>query len=311
MNPLKCLAIAAAVAVLPPARADWQRTDTTLAWAAGKTPVWQFSFDPAKGKPFFHPITVDGGPSLTNFRPTDHPWHYALWFSWKYINGANFWEEDRDTGKSVGKTSWSTPVIATRADGSATIELNLRYANPSGRVDLTEARTIAVSAPDASGGYTIDWSAEFTAGPEGAVLDRTPMPNEPHGAVNGGYAGLSMRLAAAPLTIAMTTAEGPVTEFAHNRARPNSAAVACSFSDGGKPVGAIAILSDPANLGEKAPWYLINSDEFRFANAAVLAPEMRRLPPGGTWKLRYRITVQKAPWTPEALRAALTAWLHS
>lgn len=303
-------AIAALLFAAALARADWQHTDTTLAWTAGKTPVWQFSFDPAKGKPFFHPITVDGGPSLTNFRPTDHPWHYALWFSWKYINGANYWEEDRQTGKSAGKTTWTTPVIETHPDGSAIIRLNLNYTHPSGRVDMTELRTIAVSAPDAAGGYTLDWLADFTAGPEGAVLDRTPMPDEPNGVVNGGYAGLSMRLAAAPLAITMATADGPVTEFAHNRARPASAAVGCSFSDGGKDVGAIAILSDPANIGEKAPWYLINSDEFRFADAAILAPAVRHLPAGGKWKLHYRIAVRKEAWTPEALKAALGEWLR-
>src|SRR5688500_19719288 len=43
-------------------------------------------------------------------------------------------------------------------------------------------------------------------------LDRTPMPGEPNGAVNGGYAGLSARLAAAPVTMTVMSTEGPVTE---------------------------------------------------------------------------------------------------
>ena len=64
--------------------------------------MWQLSFDPAKGKPFFHPVSVNGGTSLTNFRPEDHPWHYGLWFSWKLINGANYWEENRETGRAQG-----------------------------------------------------------------------------------------------------------------------------------------------------------------------------------------------------------------
>jgi hypothetical protein len=300
--------LAAVLLAASPVRADWQRTDTTVAWTAKGKVVWQFSFDPAKGKAFFHPVTVGGGPSLTNFKPVDHPWHYALWFSWKYINGVNYWEEDRQTGRANGKTSWASPQIATRADGSATIRLNVSYTHPTGRADLTEVRTLAVSAPDESGKYTIDWSADFTAGPEGAELARTPMPGEPGGQVNGGYAGLSVRLAAAPLAIAMVTTESAVKEFVKGRARPNSPAVGCNLSDAGRSVGAIALLSAPENIAPNSPWYLIDSNEMRFACAAVLAPQVRKLPPQGAWKMRYRIVVGPEAWTPASLREALASW---
>ena len=52
--------------------------------------------------------------------------------------------------------------------------MSLTYTHPTGRVDLTENRVLKVSAPEQSGRYTIDWSSHFTAGKEGAVLDRTP-----------------------------------------------------------------------------------------------------------------------------------------
>jgi len=304
-----CSAAAAFLFVVNLSRAEWRRTDTTLAWESGGKVVWQFSFDPAKGKPFFHPVTAGGGPSLTNFRPGDHPWHYALWFSWKYINEVNYWEEDRETGKSGGKTGWTVPAIETHPDGSALIRMNVSYTHPSGRVDMSEVRTLAVAAPDAAGGYAIDWQSEFTAGPEGAELGRTPMRGEPNGAINGGYAGLSARLAAAPLAMTMVTTDGPVTEFAQNRARPDSAAIGSNFSEDGKDVGALAILSDPSNMAEKAPWYLISSDEFRFMDAAILAPKVVHLPAGGKWKLHYLIAVGQAAWTPVALQAALADWL--
>ena len=80
------------------ANADWQRDDTTIAWRVGTNVLWQFSFDPTKGKTFFNPLTAGNGVSLTNFKPEDHPWHYGFWFSWKYINHVNYWEEDRATG---------------------------------------------------------------------------------------------------------------------------------------------------------------------------------------------------------------------
>ncbi len=288
-------------------RAEWQRNDTTLAWAEKGKVVWQFSFDPAKGKPFFHPLSVNGGASLTNFKPEDHPWHYGLWFSWKYINGANYWEENRQTGRAQGATRWSAPAIETRADGSALVRMEVTYTHPSGRVDLTERRELAISAPASDGSYTIDWRSDFLAGVEGAELARTPMPGEPDGRFNGGYAGLSVRLASAPAEVAFVTMEGPVDEFKQNRARPLVPAVAANVTEGGAEVGAIAILSARENTEGEAPWYLVQS-EMRFACAAILAPKVVKLPAGGEWQLKYRVVVRAKAWTPGELKAALEEW---
>lgn len=290
---------------------QWQRTSTTLAWQVDNDIVWRFSFDPASGKPFFDPVAPVGGPSLTNFKPEDHPWHYGLWFSWKYINEANYWEENRTTGQAQGKTSWTTPTIETTAEGAASIAMSVAYTHPSGRVDLSETRRLTVSAPDANGGYTIDWHARFVAGNEGAILDRTPMPGEPRGAINGGYAGLGIRLPSAPLVMSVVTPDGPVTEFVSDRARPNAAAVGCNFSENGEVVGAVAILSDPANMGERAPWYLINNPTMRFADPAILAPAVKTLKPGEEWVLHYRIAVRRSAWTPAQLDQAIQDWLGS
>lgn len=304
------LQIALALAAFAPmAHADWKRDDTTIAWQADGHTLWKFSFDPQRGKPFFDPLSAGANTSLTNFRPEDHPWHYGLWFSWKYINGVNYWEEDRLSGKAEGATRWSTPKIDAHSDGSATIQLDVTYTHPSGRVDMTETRELKISTPRADGGYTIDWSSHFTAGKAGAVLDRTPMPGEPEGKVNGGYGGLSARLAASPIIMSVVTPDGPVTQFASDRARPASSAVAANFKDGGRDVGAIAILSDPANIAGRAPWYVINSEKaMRFLCAAVLAPQVRTLAANGEWHLNYRIEIQRAPFTPETLRAAVAKW---
>ena len=285
------------------ARADWQRTDTTIGWRVGTNVLWQFSFDPQKGKPFFHPLTVAGGPALTNFKPADHPWHYGLWFSWKYINHVNYWEEDPTTGHAEGATRWTSPKIKTWADGRARIRLELTYVNPSNRVDMTERRELEISAPNSDSSYTIDWRAWFTAGKEGAILDRTPMLGEPDGKVNGGYAGLGIRTAGLPMTMSVVCTTGLVTHFESDRARPNAAAVGCNFSEGSKPIGGIAIFSDPKNAGENAPWYIVNSEQMRFACAAILAPKPLTVSPSGKLDLHYRIAVQPRAWTPEMLQA--------
>ena len=292
-------------------RGEWVRTETSIARTVGDSTLWRFSFDPKAGKPYFHPVAVGTGASLTNFKPEDHPWHYALWFSWKYINHVNYWEENRVSGQAAGKTSWSAPVIDARADGSARITMTVTYSRPTGEVDLTEARALDVSAPTSDGSYTIDWDMRFTAGKEGAVLDRTPMPGEPNGAVNGGYAGLSVRLAAAPTVMSIVTTEGPVplSDFRGDRARPNAAAVAGNFSFDGRDLGGLAMLSDPANIAEQAPWYIIdNRRDFRFICAAILAPAIRTIPPNGSFALHYRVALRRTAWTQSALADALRRW---
>lgn len=309
MNAVRFVAAIGLVALAGSAvRAEWQRNDTTLAWTKEGKIVWQFSFDPAKGKPFFHPVSVNGGTSLTNFKPDDHPWHYGLWFSWKYINGANYWEENRQTGRAQGATRWDEPEIETRADGSAVVRMAVTYTHPSGRVDLNERRELKISAPAADGSYTIDWRSNFLAGEEGAELARTPMPGEPDGRFNGGYAGLSARLASAPAEVAFVSADGAIEEFTHKRARPFVPAVAANVTAGGKDVGAIAILSARDNIEGEAPWYLVQS-EMRFACAAILAPKVVKLPAGGEWRLKYRLMVRAKGWTPEELKAAVGEWV--
>jgi predicted dehydrogenase len=280
----------------------WQRDEKSLTRLdAGGKPVWTLSLDPAAGKPFFHPVTVAGGPSLTARSPEDHPWHYGVWFSWKYINGVNYWEEDRTTGKPAGATRWKVASMDPRPDGSATIRLDVSYVHPSGRVDLTEARTLEVSAPAADGSYAIDWRARFEAGAEGALLDRTPMPGEPDGQVNGGYAGMSVRFAPEPVAVDYLSTGGPITAFESDRARPAGPAVAANLSQNGKPLGGIAMFSDPDNAGVDATWYMVHSKEMRFTCQSLLAPKPLPMAPGGKLELHYRIAVSREPWTPDTL----------
>ena len=221
---LKALLFAMTLLLATTANAEWVKSDTSIAWQQNGHVVWQFTYDPAKGKPFFHPLSP-GSKSLTNFKPEDHPWHYGLWFSWKYINGANYWEEDKKSGRAEGATRWSEVQVEPRPDGSAQIQMNLAYTHPSGRVDLTEKRVLQVSAPSAQGDFTIDWSSTFVAGENGAEFGRTAMPGEPNGQVNGGYAGLSARLASKPVGVQVVTPRGIVENYASDRARPNALAL--------------------------------------------------------------------------------------
>ena len=111
---------------------EWQRDDRSLAWVSGTNVFWRFSLDPGKGKPFFHPLAPGGKTPLTNFRPADHPWRYALWFSWKDIDHpddarhVNDWKEN-SADHAQGNTRWDSPTIKTQPDERATIHLRLHY----------------------------------------------------------------------------------------------------------------------------------------------------------------------------------------
>ncbi len=48
------------------------------------------------GKPYFYPVNTTTGHNLVWLRPEDHPWHYGLWFSWKYGNRRNIFGNGRN-----------------------------------------------------------------------------------------------------------------------------------------------------------------------------------------------------------------------
>lgn len=161
----------------------WRQTPTSLALLDGDRVVWQLNFDLREGKPYFHPVTNPAGDVLTALRPADHPWHRGIWWSWKFLNGVNYWEENK-AGVSDGLTLLKETKVDARPDFSARVEHWIEYAPL-----LKEYRRLEIA------GNRIAWQSEFTAIAP-VKLDRTPITGEPNGQSWGGYAGLSVRLAA-------------------------------------------------------------------------------------------------------------------
>jgi hypothetical protein len=262
--------------------------------------LWQYHYASDQEKPFFHPVALPDGRVLTANRPPDHPWHHALWFSWKFLNGVNYWEVDRQTGKSEGQTKWTHSRIETRPDGSARLETPLSYFDPSGQSVLCEVRHIEVSAPDPTGQYQFDWACTFTAGPVDVTFDRTPLPNEPGGEAYGGYAGLSVRLATDLVQRQATTDQAPVEFNRQSRYRGKARAMDYNGQIDGAPAG-IAICDHPQNLNHPSPWYAIRSDIMSYYSPAVICYGPYRLPAGQSFTLRYRVIVHPDRWSPAEL----------
>ena len=282
----------------------WQKTDKSIALTNNSKTVWQFNYGKETSKPFFHPVSLIDGTVLTVDRPKDHPWHHALWFSWKYINGVNFWEENRKTGKSNGITDWSNVKASTNKDNSAKITMDLTYSHQGKKPILSEKRIMDISAPDCKGVYYIDWTSIFTACSDTIVeLNRTPNIGEPGGKAWGGYAGLSVRLNGEGKDWKVLTEKGPITfEKGTYRGKAESMEFSGIFEN--KPAG-IAILDHPHNLNAPTPWYSIAGNPMKYYSPAVICFKPHTLKPGDLLILKYRVIVHPDRWNTENLKSEL------
>lgn len=272
--------------------------------------VWRFHYGRELDVPYFHPLATPAGQVLSWNSPPDHVWHHGLWFSWKFLNGVNYWEVNRETGKPDGRTQWDDVSVTTHENFAATISMSLRYgpaeespASGSGGIVLREQRRIAISAPDPEGLYHIDWMSTFASQDETVVLDRTP-PREQSW---GGYAGLSVRFAREFRERQACSLSGPVTFGDGDRHRSRAAAMDYNGLIEGRTVG-LAFLDHPANPRHPTPWYLIRSPVMGYINAAVLHDEPMSLQDHESMTLRYRLIVHPQRWGAEQLRTAYREW---
>jgi hypothetical protein len=295
--------LAAETSSVPAAVWKWVRQADSVALMSGDQTVWRFNYGTNESKPCFHPVALPGGPEMTCYRPADHKWHCGFWFSWKYINGINYWEEDPQSLAAAGRTEWRNVVIETRPDNSARIQMEVIY-HPATSLDpaLSERRIVEVSAPAKNGQYYFDWDATFTAGEKDALLNRTPLPDEPDGKPYGGYAGLSFRFAK-DLTdiVAITSASDVPLSYHENRFRGKAAGLDYSGKIRGTEYG-IAMIDHPQNLNAPSPWYVINDQVLRFCTPAVLCYGPHTLKAGQNFRLRYRTVIHSGRFTSQGLR---------
>jgi len=275
----------------------WRQTDGSLAMLNHGRVVWQLNFDKKEGKPYFHPVCLTDGTELTWHRPPDHPWHYGLWFSWKYINGLNYWEEDRKTGLSQGQTEIRRVEVKPGDDYSAYITMELSYHPLGAPAVLMEDRRISISAPDDQGAYRIDWTGRFTAGATDVLLDRTPIPGEKDGQSWGGYAGLSVRLAKNLSGWQLADSEGRKGLETHGQ-KARWMDFSGRFTE--VQVAGIAIFDHPDNLRHPSPGFVIMDPKVPFGYFSPVRHcplgsdgfnQPYTLPAGKSLTLRYRVLI--------------------
>jgi hypothetical protein len=283
------------LATLRAASFTWQTNETSLALRNGVKTVWQLVFDPKQSNAYFHPLATVDGEVLTALRPADHPWHFGLWWSWKYINGLNYWDwQKTKNGRTEGVNELVGAKVKTNPNFSARIELHFSYHPPEKPPVLTETRTLEISSPDKGGNYRIDWTSVFIAADQPVKLDRTPPGHKKGGVAYGGYAGLSLRF---PKELKgwkfLTSGNARSAKEGHGKD--------AQWADFSGTTAGIAIFDHPGNLRHPSPWFL--SAKLPYFGPAVLFNDPLELAPKQVLKLRYRVLVHSGTASKENLNA--------
>lgn len=290
---------------------EWNQSDTTLSLMNNSDVLWQFNFNNRFGKPYFHPLTVKNS-TLTCTSPPDHPWHLGLWFSWKFINGINYWEYLKDfksdkTGyKSAGITELQKIDINKKPDFSADIRMELQYHPGGEEAVMTEERNIHVSSIFSNGSYFIDKEYIFNPLIDEVILDRTPIEGEPKGSSWGGYAGLSIRFSqdyTSPEIIVPTESE---------KFKKNDWLYMGFNTLTGEKAG-ICILQNPVFTTPTTSWYVINDlgIPFFYYSPAVLFDGKIILKKGESLHLKYRVWILPGKTGKEELKAKYDDYLKN
>ena len=268
------------------ARREVVSTATGVRLVRDGTTVWNFEIDTPEGRPFFPPLTLPSGRRLTDARPADHVWHLGYWFSWKFINGVNYWEPadaDRRGHEPAGETKVVKKSVQVEGLG-CTVELDLNY-GPRGKSPvLSEKRTVVVDPPDAQGAYVITTRHRFTA-LEDVVLDRSePWGSVASGKWGAGYAGMTLRLdpkAAAAFAVSGSAGGRTPGECTAKET------VSLSFDD---PTSGEGVTFTQLKAPPSARFYLW--PDKRMINPSVVYTGSMTLKKGETLDLAYRLAVR-------------------
>lgn len=269
----------------------WRESDTSLALLNHGRMAWEHVHDRKIGKPYVRFGLLDGTeltrpcPFPEGYPKSDHTWHRALWWSWKAINGINFWEQNQP-GTDPAKVQ-----ITHGDDGSARIEVAIAYHLPDQPPLVNERRIITVSAPDETGTYHIDWQATFTpAGEDDVVFNKNS------------YGGMALRMAAECCGDATAGKQPWAFLDSEGRANCNNQTARWVNYSGIAPNGepaSVAMFDHPDNPRHPSWWQ--SRAHYPYLNPSFTCKEDYTLPAGESLTLRYRILVHQGAADTERL----------
>jgi hypothetical protein len=252
-------------------------------------------------RPFLHPVATPAGAVLTVEAPPDHPWHHALWFAIKFLNGENFWEEYGEFGLLHTREITEEPGGARRAE--------IDWVRPDG-VTIAATETRALTPLElGDDAYAIDWSETLVPTVD-TVLDRTPFTTW------GGYGGLTLRGAPDWRDTQLVLPDGS----RHDRLLGERAAWCALHGrapdrNGDDGECGLVLVDHPDNPRFPTPWYASNrADTYgegwaNFCNAAFLWDGPMDVPAGTALALRHLVVVYDGTLDVDRIASIVADWV--
>jgi Methane oxygenase PmoA len=253
------------------------------------TQPWLADWNPPR--PHVHPLRTPSGRVLSTSAPADHPWHFGLWSTIKFVNGENYWE-------TYGEFGMLSTVDVNTTDGvtAATID----WVAPGGdAIAVREVRTLAHRDLDDQS-YEIEWTFALTPTVD-TEFDRTPFTTW------GGYGGLTLRGAAdwTDTQLLLGNRDGW-----RDRVLGESAPWCLLASND----ASVAIIDHPTNPNFPTPWYGSNrADTYgdgwaNFLNAAFLWNGPLRVSAGETLRRAHLVVVSDGRLDGARVDTLATEW---
>ncbi len=251
-------------------------------------------------RPHIHPLFAPNGAVISADAPEDHPWHHGLWFTIKFVNGENFWEEYDEFG-----------VLCTESlrVEDLTTQASIDWLRPGDAgIALREVRTITLVPIDETS-YAIDWTESLSAVGD-ATLDRTPFSTW------GGYGGLTLRGAPDFVDTQLRTLDGVSDRLLGVRAPWCAIDGTATTTSGDSVEAGVLFIDHPSNRATSVPWYAstraptYGAGWANFVNAAFLWDGPLDLVNGETLRLQYRVVVHDGCWDEAQCSDAALHWLR-
>ena len=247
-----------------------------------------YRFGPALPKPCVHPLVTPRGHVLSGFEMSDHVWHRGLWFTFKFVNGTNFWEEHAPFGVQVTR---GQPVVELLGQRRLRITHPLTWSSAATGDVIQETRVMTFRGDGA-----MDWATQLLALRE-LTLDRTPYTTW------GGYGGLAFRAARELHEVNFLLPGGETVSGLAGQPFPWT--VMQGKVDGGAERHvSVGMIDHPSNPRSASPWYCKSGNGFNYMNPALLFHESMSLKEGESLRLRYRVMWRDGLWMADEFAAA-------
>ena len=267
---------------------------------------WLFVHDDVR--PHLHPVTTPAGHVLTCDAPADHPWHHALWFTIKYVDGDNFWEQMG----GEGDLRVTSPPMVVDYEAGPTVFSTIEWVRPSAEVALVETLRITAVVPTDPSWSVVDLAVTLVAERD-VVLDRTPYTTW------GGYGGLTFRGRADLVDTTFLRPDGSTVPKLVGDRSP-WVDVTGTVPDPGHHDRVVTVglaILDGASPGERpVPWYgstkspVYGTDGWsNFLNAAFLWDGPMSVGAGEPLAFRYRVVVHDGAWPEDRCDSEWAQWV--